>query len=722
MIHTTIKPRVFEENPNDSIFDLIDKYDVNGIRQRLTKNPSEIKARLPSGQSVLHHAVQMCLSIHMEILTLLIAVADIDEVDIFCEDNQGRSPLHTACFFGKFPHAQYLLTVYGEDIAFEIDKNGCTPLQLQLYHKTSLELFINELKSNPKLHVEARNEIKAISETFKSRLVEHTASEVEQRELLRTRLREEIEAEERGYVEAFKKREGGSIPAHLVRRWSNGFHADNKISERSFYKGIVSVSSDVQAVAIKVVTDVASYLNEVKVLTALQHPHLIPVLGHSQAEAVDSPCYIVFPYAANRGLDSMLRNDGTAKLMICSKRITIASQVAEVLQYLHGSNLCHGSFNTSNVVLTTDLTPKVINFGLATQLTAEGCTSDVQTFGYFLRELIFPGDAAADTPDSRAGVWASGCISEFNDLIARCASDASLTFSAITGIMDGLTSRYGVAPSSSEEMLLSLLAESNARTAASSLQEEIKASKKCCSICWLEYPLRDGIMCHAVDPSKAHYRCNDCFSNTVQHQAAIDYRHTFISNNCKVICGICNDANSNYSDAQVASHASEAAFLLYKTALIEAEVEKVSVIYNRRIAKLQKAIMLTTTSEKLLENHYLHVAENILTLHCPSCKTAVLDFDGCFAVKCNCNSYFCGWCLAGYKGSDECHSHVKACPQSGNKGDYYGSAELFVAHHRERRSRELRDYIVTKIPLEDQEKFKQMLHKQVTELELTIED
>jgi hypothetical protein len=34
----------------------------------------------------------------------------------------------------------------------------------------------------------------------------------------------------------------------------------------------------------------------------------------------------------------------------------------------------------------------------------------------------------------------------------------------------------------------------------------------------------------------------------------------------------------------------------------------------------------------------------------------------------------------------------------------------------------LRDYIVTKIPLEDQGKFKQMLHKQVTELELTIED
>jgi len=85
VIHTTIKPREFEENPNDSIFDLIDKYDVNGIRQRLTKNPSEIKARLPSGQSVLHHAVQVCLSIHMEILTLLIAIADIDEVDIFCE-------------------------------------------------------------------------------------------------------------------------------------------------------------------------------------------------------------------------------------------------------------------------------------------------------------------------------------------------------------------------------------------------------------------------------------------------------------------------------------------------------------------------------------------------------------------------------------------------------------------------------------------------------------
>ena len=42
------------------------------------------------------------------------------------------------------------------------------------------------------------------------------------------------------------------------------------------------------------------------------------------------------------------------------------------------------------------------------------------------------------------------------------------------------------------------------------------------------------------------------------------------------------------------------------------------------------------------------IIDNILTLHCPRCKIAFLDFDGCPAVTCRmseCACDFCGICL-----------------------------------------------------------------------------
>ena len=39
------------------------------------------------------------------------------------------------------------------------------------------------------------------------------------------------------------------------------------------------------------------------------------------------------------------------------------------------------------------------------------------------------------------------------------------------------------------------------------------------------------------------------------------------------------------------------------------------------------------------------ITEDILTLHCPSCHAAFVDFQGCCVLSCHrCATYFCGWC------------------------------------------------------------------------------
>ena len=44
-------------------------------------------------------------------------------------------------------------------------------------------------------------------------------------------------------------------------------------------------------------------------------------------------------------------------------------------------------------------------------------------------------------------------------------------------------------------------------------------------------------------------------------------------------------------------------------------------------------------------SHRLYICERILTIRCPSCDRAILDFNGCFAIRCICETSFCGWCL-----------------------------------------------------------------------------
>jgi IBR domain, a half RING-finger domain/Zinc finger C-x8-C-x5-C-x3-H type (and similar)/RNA recognition motif. (a.k.a. RRM, RBD, or RNP domain) len=90
-----------------------------------------------------------------------------------------------------------------------------------------------------------------------------------------------------------------------------------------------------------------------------------------------------------------------------------------------------------------------------------------------------------------------------------------------------------------------------------------------------------------------------------------------------------------------------------------------------------------------------HIIEEVLTLRCPRCKQAFLDFDGCFALSCNsCPCGFCGWCLSDC-GSDA-HAHVKSCP-SKPKGaineTYFGTKEQFEEAQRQRRQRDLKNFL-----------------------------
>lgn len=68
-----------------------------------------------------------------------------------------------------------------------------------------------------------------------------------------------------------------------------------------------------------------------------------------------------------------------------------------------------------------------------------------------------------------------------------------------------------------------------------------------------------------------------------------------------------------------------------------------------------------------VKRHRRHIVEELLTLRCPRCKRAFMDYSACAAIKCdNCDCGFCGKCFMDC-GSDA-HSHVTNCRGPGIPG------------------------------------------------------
>lgn len=91
-----------------------------------------------------------------------------------------------------------------------------------------------------------------------------------------------------------------------------------------------------------------------------------------------------------------------------------------------------------------------------------------------------------------------------------------------------------------------------------------------------------------------------------------------------------------------------------------------------------------------------HVLERILTLRCPACDAAFIDYDACAALTCHCGTQFCGFCLQRGRGGN-LHEHVANCHENplrrtGDAGVFVTERQFERAQH-ERKTRLVREYL-----------------------------
>ncbi|KAG6539187.1 probable serine/threonine-protein kinase PBL8 [Zingiber officinale] len=149
------------------------------------------------------------------------------------------------------------------------------------------------------------------------------------------------------------------------------------------------------------------WLTEVNFLGQLRHPNLVKLIGYC---CEDDHRLLVYEFMFRGSLENHLFRNTTAPLSWAT-RMSIALGAAKGLAFLHNAErpIIYRDFKTSNILLDSDYTAKLSDFGLA-KAGPEGDETHVSTrvmgtYGYAAPEYVMTGHLTA-----RSDVYSFGVV------------------------------------------------------------------------------------------------------------------------------------------------------------------------------------------------------------------------------------------------------------------------------------------------------------------------
>jgi serine/threonine protein kinase len=322
--------------------------------------------------------------------------------------------------------------------------------------------------------------------------------------------------------------------------------------------------------------------------------------------------------------------------------------------------------------------------------------------------------------------WPEGLVADISALAAQCTAshgDRIDSMTAVMGISDSLNVKYQELGMDDDVLRVNI--GLIARLECLQLQQDIRVmdleTTHKCEICFEDnIPASKGVTCR--NRAHPHFFCgaqrNDCFGDMVSSQSS-DYS-SFVRNSLGIVCGVCTAlvprVVTAFDASVVARHSGNEALSTFirantnagrcegQRALEDQRLQHLDEMQKTKEAAMADAARLVASTER----HRLRIMDNIVTLHCPHCSLAILDFDGCFAVEHRadnadhghgCGLYFCGWCLAKFGNNADCHVHVKICSHNLHPGTYHGTFPAdFNRVHGVRRRNLVFQYLRDNIP------------------------
>ncbi|GMP75063.1 hypothetical protein CsSME_00032279 [Camellia sinensis var. sinensis] len=181
---------------------------------------------------------------------------------------------------------------------------------------------------------------------------------------------------------------------------TDNFSFANKIGEGGFgpvYKGVLPTG---QEIAVKRLSKTSGqglteFKNEVILIAKLQHRNLVRLLGcciHEEERM------LAYEYMPNKSLDLFIFNQTRGTSLDWKKRFDIIVGIARGLLYLHRDSrlrVIHRDLKASNILLDSDMNPKISDFGLARSFggdqSEENTNRVIGTYGYMSPEYAIDG-------------------------------------------------------------------------------------------------------------------------------------------------------------------------------------------------------------------------------------------------------------------------------------------------------------------------------------------
>ncbi|KAG4384381.1 hypothetical protein GLYMA_13G265700v4 [Glycine max] len=214
---------------------------------------------------------------------------------------------------------------------------------------------------------------------------------------------------------------------------TNNFDISNKIGEGGFgpvYKGILSNG---MIIAVKMLSSKSKqgnreFINEIGLISALQHPCLVKLHGCC---VEGDQLLLVYEYMENNSLAQALFGNGASQLKLnWPTRHKICIGIARGLAFLHEEStlkIVHRDIKATNVLLDKDLNPKISDFGLA-KLDEEDnthiSTRVAGTYGYMAPEYAMHGYLTDKADVYSFGVVALEIVSGKSNTIHRSKQEA----------------------------------------------------------------------------------------------------------------------------------------------------------------------------------------------------------------------------------------------------------------------------------------------------------
>jgi serine/threonine protein kinase/tetratricopeptide (TPR) repeat protein len=169
-----------------------------------------------------------------------------------------------------------------------------------------------------------------------------------------------------------------------------------------------------QRVALKVVrrsfadTELARrFRQERQILASLNHPNIARLLDGGVS--ADGEPFLVMEYVEGERIDAY----ADARRLSTDGRLRLFRQVCAAVQYAHQNLVIHRDLKPSNILVTADGTPKLLDFGIAKLLDADGDGEGAQTvthLGVMTPEYASPEQVRGESVTTASDVYSLGVV------------------------------------------------------------------------------------------------------------------------------------------------------------------------------------------------------------------------------------------------------------------------------------------------------------------------